>query len=60
MSYKSAMASEYDTEWLEAMKTQVTKITDAKSFKLVDRPSNSNTHVLPGKWVYALKSNAEG
>lgn len=57
-SYKAAMASEYATEWLEAMKTQITKITDAKAFRLVDRPPNA--HVLPGKWVYDLKANADG
>jgi hypothetical protein len=40
------------------MKTQITKITEAKAFKLVDRPSNAR--VLPGKWVYALKVDADG
>ena len=49
---------EYETGWLPAMRRQHQSIVDKDVWELVEPPKG--VYVLPGQWVYTLKTDANG
>ena len=56
-TYKEALQSPEATEWQRAMKEEVDSLKQNDTFELTSLPVGRN--VVGGKWVYALKENAE-
>lgn len=61
LSYKAAVKSSYAEQWRDAMAEEIKNLLHMKVYTVVPFPKNlQNIHVLPGKWVYALKEDADG
>ena len=59
-SYKEAISSHQKEHWIAAMDDQIIKLEKKGTYKLVDPPKTEpNTKILPGKWVYAVKTDAD-
>ena len=54
-----AMKSDFADYWLQAEKVQLDKIAASNTMVLVPYPPKG-TSILPGKWVYDLKSDSDG
>jgi len=54
-NYRQAMASPYKDEWWNAMKVQISKLEARKCWIKCRKPEG--IQVLPGKWVYDVKSD---
>ncbi|KAJ5921266.1 hypothetical protein N7466_009592 [Penicillium verhagenii] len=54
------MASKYAIQWKNAMEEQLQKLHDADAWSEVLKIQAHRTKVLPGRWVFDLKSNNEG
>jgi hypothetical protein len=57
-TYTEAMASSFADQWYAAMKIQIDKLTKKHTWDLVPRPRDPETQILPGKWVFDLKCDA--
>lgn len=55
-SYKEALNSPQADNWKEAIENQINKLKAKKMWTLVHQPQN--VRLLPGKWVYDLKTDA--
>lgn len=58
-SYLEAVNANDADRWLLAMTEEHNSLIKLKTWKLVDRP-NGNKKVIPCKWVYKLKMDADG
>ena len=59
-TYQEAMETEQSKMWKTAMDDQITKLHLAKTWEEVDPSSKSPyARVLPGKWVFDVKTDAE-
>jgi Reverse transcriptase (RNA-dependent DNA polymerase) len=58
-TYKEAMESPQAENWLEAAKTQIDKLETRNTWDLVDIPDNPEVRILPGKWIFDLKADAD-
>ena len=56
-TYREALLSPEATEWQRAMKEEVNSLKENDTFELTSLPVGRN--VVGGKWVYAIKQNAE-
>lgn len=57
-TYGEALESEEKELWLEAMKKEVQALEGSNTWNLVERKRDQN--VLPGKWVYKIKTDSNG
>ena len=57
-TYNEALSSSDRDKWQEAMQTELQCLQETKTWNLVERPSQKN--VIPGKWVYKVKTKADG
>jgi hypothetical protein len=57
-SYKEALESDHKTEWLQAINEEYKSLIDNKTWKVVPRPMHAK--VFDGRWVFKLKTNADG
>jgi hypothetical protein len=55
-SYKEAMSTSDKAKWLEAMQQEVNSLTALGTYEEVD-PKSIDKSVLPGRWVYNVKSD---
>ena len=44
--------------WLQAMKEELKTLSKTNKWTLVERPKNKT--VIPGKWVYKVKTKSDG
>jgi Reverse transcriptase (RNA-dependent DNA polymerase) len=59
-TYKEAISSNQKEHWIAAMDDQIAKLEKKGTYKLVDPPkTDPNTKILPGKWVYVVKTDAD-
>lgn len=60
-SYKAAIKSPQADAWNHAMEDQITKLTNPNrpTWKLVRWSDYPDANVLPGKWVYAVKTDQD-
>lgn len=56
-TYKEAINSPERDLWIQAMKTQFLKLQSHNTWDLTTYPTHGN--ILPGKWVYDLKLDAD-
>lgn len=60
-SYREAVTSAKATEWLKAMKAEYDGCVAAKTWRVIPRSSlPSGANVIPVKWVYKIKTDANG
>ena len=57
-TYEKAVKSIDSKKWQDAMKKEPECLHETKTWNLVQRPSQKN--VIPGKWVYKVKTKANG
>ena len=57
-TYDNAMKSVEKENWTEAMLQKIKSLEETKSWDLVERPNDKS--VIPGKWVYKIKTKADG
>ena len=57
-SYEEALKSSQSEEWLNAMRSEVDSLTKHGCWKLVKLPDGAS--VVKGRWVFAIKRDAEG
>ena len=57
-TYNNAMKSGEKENWTEAMLQELKSLEETKTWDLVERPNDKN--VIPGKWVYKIKTKADG
>ena len=57
-SYREAMTSPEKDKWYAENQDEVNSFNDNLSWTLVDRPKNRK--VIPGRWVYKIKTNEQG
>ena len=57
-TYKQAMSSREKEKLLQAMQEELKSLSDTNTWTLVERPNDKN--ITPGKWVYKLKTKANG
>ena len=57
-TYKQAMSSSERENWLQAMQEELKSLIDTNTLTLVERPKDKK--VIPGKWVYKVKTKADG
>ncbi|KAI9036659.1 uncharacterized protein KD926_001613 [Aspergillus affinis] len=57
-TYQAAMKSPQKDLWQAAMESQISKLETIPAWETVDLPT-PKTRILPGKWVYDLKSDSE-
>lgn len=57
-TYREAVKSTKAKYWKEAMQAEVESLEYNNTWTLVDKPKDKN--VLPGKWVYRVKYDADG
>ena len=54
-TYKQAISSSERENWLQA---ELKSLSDTNTWTLVERPKDKN--LIPGKWVYKVKTKADG
>jgi hypothetical protein len=59
LTYREACASQYSGFWMKAMEEQLHKLSVAGAWDEVPYPSEK-ARILPGKWVFDLKSDNKG
>jgi Reverse transcriptase (RNA-dependent DNA polymerase). len=59
-TYKQATKSKQKRQWHDAMEAQIQKLEDKEAWSLVPYPKDPSIKILPGKWVYDLKPDADG
>ncbi|KAJ5752248.1 hypothetical protein N7520_009165 [Penicillium odoratum] len=59
LTYREACASQYSDFWMKAMEEQLHKLAVAGAWDEVAYPSEK-ARILPGKWVFDLKSDNKG
>ena len=57
-SYTEALKSEKSVQWQEAMNEEMRSLEENETFTLTSLPKDRQ--VVGGKWVYAIKENANG
>ena len=57
-TYEQAIASPEQEKWIQAMNDEIHALEKNKTWTLVDCPSEKQ--ILPVKWVYRIKTNADG
>ena len=57
--YREAMTLPEKDFWLDAMKNQLAKLHEAKAYEVIPYPSEP-IRILPGKWVFDVKSDSYG
>lgn len=57
-TFSEAMASPQKEQWILAMDDQITKLNKKHTYEIVDRPKDPYFKLLPGKWVFDTKSDA--
>ena len=57
-SYSEAISSSENDKWKEAMQIELKCLEETETWNLVERPSHKN--VIPGKWVYKVKTKSDG
>ena len=57
-SFEEAMQSSEKAQWIAAMKDELYSLAKNKTWTLQDLPKGSKA--LPAKWVYKVKTNADG
>jgi Reverse transcriptase (RNA-dependent DNA polymerase) len=59
-NFKQAKSSPQWEKWHQACLKKLGKIRNKNAYELVIPPSDDDVKILPGKWVFDLKSDAEG
>ena len=57
-TYKQTICSREKENWLQAMQEELKSLGDTNTWTLVERLKDKN--VIPGKWVYKVKTKANG
>jgi len=57
-TYEEAMSSEYAENWKQAMQEEMQSLIANNTWELKTAPSGTN--IIPTKWVYAIKRDANG
>ena len=57
-SYLEAVSCSNSNDWLSAMNSEIKSLQDNDTWSLVDKPDEAE--VIPCKWVYRVKNNADG
>ena len=57
-TYIEAISSSEKDKWQEAMQSELKCLEETKTWNLIERPSHKN--VIPGKWVYKVKTKSDG
>ena len=57
-TYKQAISSSEKENWLQAMQEELNSLSETNTWTLVECPKDKN--VIPGKWVYKVKTKADG
>ena len=57
-TYKQAIISSERENWLQAVQEELKSLRNTNTWTLVERPKDKN--VIPGKWVYKVKTKADG
>lgn len=58
-TYTHAIKSPQAYAWKEAMDDQIQKLTTSERpvWELIERPTNKDINILPGKWVFDIKTD---
>lgn len=58
-TYTQAIKSPQAYAWKEAMDDQIQKLTTSERpvWELIERPTNKDINILPGKWVFDIKTD---
>ena len=59
-SFQEAISCPKSGEWWKAMESEISRFQKMKTYDLVDRKQYPQEKVLSGKWVYKIKTNADG
>jgi len=57
-TYEDAIQSRESAYWQEAMNREINSLKENQTWKLCDLPAESK--VIPSKWVYTVKTPADG
>jgi transposase InsO family protein len=57
-TYQEAMNSPYAADWKMAMNDELNSLQTKRTWELVEVPDN--VKVIPNKWVFTIKQNADG
>jgi hypothetical protein len=55
-----ALSSKDSETWMDAMRAQIKSLQDRKTWKIVERSSAGNKHVIPGTWSMKKKRYPDG
>ena len=58
LTYREAISSDDKNHWIDAMNKEIESLKDSDTWQLVEVSDDKN--IVPGKWVYKVKTGANG